>query len=107
MGLGTDDTPLFNGLYEYATLAAGATLAGAELLLAGEVDVAYVADGRFWPVEVKWSEQARPAELKQIRKYDNGRILTRSRHYGTVHGLPTTPLPLALLRWPDCRGNPE
>ncbi len=74
---------------------------------AGEVDVAYVAEGRFWPVEVKWSEQARPAELKQIRKYDNGRILTRSRHYGTVHGLPTTPLPLALLRWPDCRGNPE
>ncbi|MCD6304596.1 MAG: acetoin utilization protein AcuC, partial [Planctomycetes bacterium] len=47
MGLGTDDTPLFNGLYEYATLAAGATLAGAELLLAGEVDVAFNPSGGY------------------------------------------------------------
>ncbi|MCD4750408.1 MAG: ATP-binding protein [Thermoanaerobaculales bacterium] len=72
---------------------------------AGEVDVAYVAEGRFWPVEVKWSEQARPAELKQIQKYENGRILTRSRSVGAVQGLPTIPLPLALLRWPECMGK--
>ncbi len=68
---------------------------------AGEVDVAYVAEGSFWPVEVKWSEQARPSELKQIRKYGNGVVLTRSRSFGTIFGLPTIPLPLALLRWPD------
>jgi len=66
---------------------------------AGEVDVAYVAGGRFWPVEVKWSEKTRPGELKQILKYPNGRILTRSRCAGAIRGLPTIPLPLALLRW--------
>ena len=36
---------------------------------AGEVDVAYVASDRFWPVEVKWSTQIRPGDLKQIQKY--------------------------------------
>jgi predicted AAA+ superfamily ATPase len=64
----------------------------------GEVDVAWVAEGRFWPVEIKWSESIRPKDLKQIMKYPNGRILTRSRSSSTVLGLPTTPLPLALLR---------
>jgi predicted AAA+ superfamily ATPase len=65
---------------------------------AGEVDVACVARGRFWPVEIKWSENIHPKDLKQIMKYPNGRILTHSRHSSTALGLPTTPLPLALLR---------
>jgi predicted AAA+ superfamily ATPase len=64
----------------------------------GEVDVAYVDEGRFWPIEVKWSENIRPKDLKQISKYPNGRILTRSKTPSTAHGLPTIPLPLALLR---------
>ncbi|MFV2073503.1 MAG: ATP-binding protein [Thermoanaerobaculales bacterium] len=65
---------------------------------AGEVDVAWVAEGGFWPVEIKWSESIRPKDLKQIKKYPNGRILTRSRSSSTAWGLPTTPLPLALLK---------
>jgi acetoin utilization protein AcuC len=32
MGLGTGDCPVFRGLYEYATLASGATLTGAKLI---------------------------------------------------------------------------
>ncbi len=67
----------------------------------GEVDVAYVAEGRFWPIEVKWSESIRPKDLKQIAKYPNGRILTRSKLASTVLGLPATPLPLALLGLQD------
>ena len=68
----------------------------------GEVDVAYVAEGRFWPIEVKWSESIRPKDLKQIAKYPNGRILTRSKLTSTVLGLPAIPLPLALL---DLQGD--
>lgn len=65
---------------------------------AGEVDVAVVAEGRFWPVEIKWSESLRPKDLKQILKYANGRILTRSKDPSAIMGLPTIPLPLALIR---------
>lgn len=64
----------------------------------GEVDIAYVDKNKFWPVEVKWSAQLRPKQLKQITKYPNGLILTKSRRKGEIHGIPTMPLPLALLR---------
>jgi predicted AAA+ superfamily ATPase len=64
----------------------------------GEVDIAYVEKNRFWPVEVKWTGQLRPKQLSQIRKYDNGLILTRSRQKSTIQGIPTVPLPLGLLK---------
>lgn len=64
----------------------------------GEVDIAYVHDSKFWPVEVKWTEQIRPKQLSQIGKYQNGIILTQSRKQGTIQGIPTIPLPLALMR---------
>lgn len=64
----------------------------------GEVDVAYIDQNRFWPLEVKWTTQLRPKDLKQITKYPNARILTKSRHCGEILGIPTEPLPLALLR---------
>jgi len=46
-GLGTLDTPVFGGMYEYAVLAAGASLRGAELILAGDVDVAFNPSGGY------------------------------------------------------------
>ena len=64
----------------------------------GEVDLAYIAHKRFWPVEVKWTGQVRPKDLKQIAKYGNGRILTKSKQSGHILGIPTEPLPLAMLR---------
>lgn len=64
----------------------------------GEVDVAYIDQNQFWPLEVKWTTQLRPKDLKQIAKYSNGRIFTKSRHCGEIMGIPTEPLPLALLR---------
>ncbi|MDQ1238700.1 MAG: uncharacterized protein QG577_885 [Thermodesulfobacteriota bacterium] len=64
----------------------------------GEVDLAYIAQNRFWPVEVKWTGQIRPKDLKQIAKYSNGRILTKSRQSGHILGIPTDPLPIAMLR---------
>ena len=44
----------------------------------GEVDIAYVKDNKFWPIEIKWTNQLRPKDLKQIQKYDNGLILTKT-----------------------------
>jgi predicted AAA+ superfamily ATPase len=64
----------------------------------GEVDLAYIVEHRFWPVEVKWTGQIRPKDLKQIAKYSNGRILTKSRHATQILGIPTEPLPVAMLR---------
>ncbi len=64
----------------------------------GEVDIAYVQKNRFWPVEVKWTNQVRPKQLSQIKKYANGLILTRSKRKTTIHDIPALPLPLGLLR---------
>ena len=64
----------------------------------GEVDIAYVAGGRFWPVEVKWTQQLRPKAMKQIARYDNGRILAASPSPGEISGVRSEYLPLALLR---------
>jgi predicted AAA+ superfamily ATPase len=66
----------------------------------GEVDIACVAGGRLCPIEVKWTSQLRPAQLKQIKKYPNGAIWTKTRSAGAVEGLRTVPLPLALYRLP-------
>jgi hypothetical protein len=65
---------------------------------AGEVDIAYVQGKRFWPVEIKWSKHADAKALKQVSKYPNARILDRSSQMRTIHGVPTEPLPLALIR---------
>ncbi len=64
----------------------------------GEVDVAAVREGRFWPIEVKWTGQMRPKDLKQIRKYANGVVWARTRLPRTWDGVPVEPLPLALAR---------
>ncbi len=47
MGLGTEDCPVFQGMYEYAALACGATLEGARLILGGEIDVAFNPSGGY------------------------------------------------------------
>jgi len=45
MGLGTPDCPIFEGMYEYGALACGASLKGADLILAGEVRAAFNPSG--------------------------------------------------------------
>jgi len=47
MGLGTQDCPIFKGLYDYAILAAGGTLAAAKLILSDSADVAFNPSGGF------------------------------------------------------------
>ncbi len=45
MGIGGPDTPAFDGMYDYSALVVGASLKGADLLLGGEVDVAFNPSG--------------------------------------------------------------
>jgi len=47
MGLGTEDCPIFRAMYDYALLAAGATLVGAELLLSDQADVVFNPSGGY------------------------------------------------------------
>lgn len=63
----------------------------------GEVDIAYVAEGRFWPLEVKWSGQIRSGDIKQARKYPNAVVLSRNTA-PSLHGIRNELLPLHLLR---------
>lgn len=63
----------------------------------GEVDIAYIKDKKFWPVEVKWTNQIRTKDLKQIKKYQNSLILNKSNQQGHINGIQTIPIPIALL----------
>jgi len=47
MGIGTEDCPIFTAMYDYAILAAGATLVAAEMLLAGKADVVFNPSGGY------------------------------------------------------------
>ena len=47
MGIGSQDCPVFKGLYEYACLATGATLLGADLLVGGKADIAFNPSGGY------------------------------------------------------------
>ena len=47
MGIGTEDCPVFEGLYDYAVLATGATLTGAGMLLSGAADIAFNPSGGY------------------------------------------------------------
>jgi acetoin utilization protein AcuC len=47
MGIGTQDCPVFPGLYNYAALAAGGTLVAAKQILAGDAEIAFNPSGGF------------------------------------------------------------
>ena len=64
----------------------------------GEVDIAYVQGGTFHPIEVKWTTQIRPEELKQIMVYKNGLILGRARVPSKIEHVPCVPLLRYLLK---------
>jgi acetoin utilization protein AcuC len=47
MGIGTEDSPVFRQMYDYAALASGATLVGADLILSGLADVVFNPSGGY------------------------------------------------------------
>lgn len=46
-GLATPDCPIFQGLYDYASLAAGGTISGARQIIAGEYSIVFNPSGGF------------------------------------------------------------
>jgi predicted AAA+ superfamily ATPase len=64
----------------------------------GEVDIAYIENNKFFPIEIKWTTQIRAKDLKQIAKYKQGLILTKSKQNGNINHIQSIPLPLALLQ---------
>ena len=46
-GLGTEDNPIFSGMYDYAALTAGATFLGAKMLAEGKIQAAFNPLGGF------------------------------------------------------------
>lgn len=67
----------------------------------GEIDIAYLLDGRFWPIVITWTSELRPKDLKQILKYPNSKILTNTLRSGIIDHIRTEPLPQALWRLTD------
>ena len=47
MGLGTSDCPIFSGMYDYLSLACGASLTAARMILDGAADTAFNPSGGF------------------------------------------------------------
>ena len=43
----------------------------------GEIDVVYLNEKQLFPIEVKWTEQVRAKDLKQIKKYKNSVIWSK------------------------------
>jgi predicted AAA+ superfamily ATPase len=64
----------------------------------GEVDVALIHNHNFLPIEVKWTNQLRPQDLKQIQHYSNGIILWNRSEEHLFHKTPIIPLPKFLLK---------
>jgi len=91
---------LLPGLMEAAVLSLARRRADTFYIkgAAGEVDCAYLEDGGFWPIEVNWSAQPRPRDLKQLRRYDRGIIAADVCEAHEIDGCPVLPLPVVLLR---------
>ncbi len=63
----------------------------------GEVDIAYLQGETFFPVEIKWTTQIRPEELKQVMLYKNSMILGRQRAPARIAHVQYVPLIRYLL----------
>ncbi len=64
---------------------------------AGEIDIAYIHDNQFWPVEIKWRQQLRSKDLKQIQKYSNAEVYAKTQHVKAIDHVPVRLLSKALL----------
>lgn len=62
----------------------------------GEIDVIAVVGKKVIPLEVKWTNQLRPTDVKQLKKFPHSRILTKQRVKGEIQDVPCIPIPLFL-----------
>jgi predicted AAA+ superfamily ATPase len=60
----------------------------------GEVDIAFIKNKKIFPIEVAWKNQINHKDLKQLKKYKNGRIW--GKKFLATGDIPQEFLPLAL-----------
>lgn len=63
----------------------------------GEVDLAYIKQKHFWPIQIEWTDELRKKDIKQMAKYPNSLILSNKQQYTQLNDISVVPLPLALL----------
>jgi len=63
----------------------------------GEVDVAYVKENTFWPIELKWTNQVRAKDLQQLAHYSRAELWVKPSNTSSIHGIASRMLPFALL----------
>jgi hypothetical protein len=61
------------------------------------VDIAILSKKGFLPVEIKWTENLRKNDLKQILKYKKGIIGYKGRKIGKFEQLYVLPIPILAL----------
>jgi predicted AAA+ superfamily ATPase len=64
--------------------------------ISGEVDIAYVKENKFHPIEIKWTTQIRTQDLKQIGKYKDSLVLTKNQN-GAIGNIKLEALPKYLF----------
>jgi predicted AAA+ superfamily ATPase len=64
----------------------------------GEIDCAYVRDGRFHPIEVKWTRSVKPEHLVMLRRYREGTLAAMVDREVEIDGIRVVPLPFVLVR---------
>ena len=64
----------------------------------GEVDIAYIIENKFVPIEIKWTHQIRTQDIKQIKKYKNAEIWGQRQENGMFDTTPAYSLIRRLLQ---------
>lgn len=58
----------------------------------GEVDAIWLKDNIPYAIEVKWSNQLRPNDIKTLKQFHNSIILTKLTTKGTIEGISSMPV---------------
>ncbi len=58
----------------------------------GEIDVISLKDDKIYAIEVKWSEQIRPADLKMLKQFKNSFVLTKNQKEGSLEHIQYVPV---------------
>lgn len=58
----------------------------------GEVDVITIKDNKIHALEVKWSEQVRPIDLKILKQFKNSFLLTKANNTGVIDNINCIPV---------------
>ncbi len=67
----------------------------------GEIDVIWLIDKTMQAIEVKWTEQLRPNDLKMLHQFKNSLILTKKIHTGAVENIQSLPVYQFLYQMDD------